>query len=144
MSKCIKIGRELVPVSDELYQAYYQMGRRRRYLERDIKAGRIDVDPAREAAVFMPGKEDSLERLMEQGADFADQQMVEDMICDKAMLLILQAAVAELNRAEQGLIKDLYYNHRTVREVARDENVSHVAVFKRQQRVLDKLRKFFL
>jgi hypothetical protein len=32
-------------VSEEVYKEYYQMDRRRRYLEEDIKVGRIDIDP---------------------------------------------------------------------------------------------------
>ena len=54
-----------------------------------------------------------------------------------------QAAVAQLNPEEQALIKALYYKNRTVREVAGEVNVSYVAVFKRRQKVLDKLRKYF-
>jgi RNA polymerase sigma factor (sigma-70 family) len=144
MSRFIRIGKELVPVSKEMYREYYRMKRRERYMEEDIKVGRIDVDPEAETYTFVPSKEDSIERLMDDGADFADEQMVEDIICDKATLLILQEAMEELNREEQELIKKLYYKNFTVREIAKQENISHVAVVKRHKKVLDKLRKFFL
>lgn len=45
MSKFIKIGKERVPVSEEIYKEYYKMRRRERYMEEDIKVGRIDIDP---------------------------------------------------------------------------------------------------
>ena len=44
MKKFIKIGKEKVEVSEELYKEYYKMDRRRRYLEQDVKVGRIDID----------------------------------------------------------------------------------------------------
>ncbi len=119
------------------------MKRRERYLEEDIKVGRIEVDPEAETFDFIPSKEDSINRLMEQGADFEGDQLVEDIICDKATLLILQEAVAELEREERELIEALYYKNLTLREVASEENISQVAVFKRHKKVLSKLKKIF-
>lgn len=145
MTKFIKVGKELVPVSEEIYREYHRMKRRERYMEEDIKVGRIDIDPETGTPTFIPSKEDSIERLMEEGEGFADkQQSIEDILCDKATLLILQEAMAELNREEQELIQALYHKNLTVREVAKQKNISHVAVVKRHKKVLDKLRKFFI
>ena len=140
----IKIGKEQVSVSEEIYKEYYKMKRRERYLEEDIKVGRIAVDSEEETVEYIPSKEDSINRLMDLGGDFEDAQMIEDILCDKATLLILQEAMAELNEKEQELIKALYYKDLTVREVAKEENISHVAVIKRRNKVLDKLKKYFL
>lgn len=140
----IKIGKEQVSVSKEIYKEYYKMKRRERYLEQDIKVGRIAVDFETETVDFVPSKEDSINRLIELGADFEDDQMIEDILCDKATMLILQEAMAELNEKEQELIKALYYKDLTMREVAKEENISHVAVVKRHKKVLDKLKKYFL
>lgn len=140
----IKIGKEQVCVSEEIYKEYYKMKRRERYMEQDIKVGRITVHPEEETVDFIPSKEDSINRLIELGVDFEDDQMIEDILCDKATLLILQEAMAELNEKEQALIQDLYYKDLTVREVAKEENISHVAVVKRRKKVLDKLKKYFL
>ncbi len=143
MSKELKVGRLAVPVSDELRKEYYKMKRRERYMEKDVKVGRIDVDMENEKVTFVPNKEDSLLRLMDLGADYADEQLVEDLVVDKAMLLILQEAMKELNRQEKELIDDLFYKEMTVRDVAKKEDISHVAVMKRRDKVLAKLRKFF-
>lgn len=144
MSKFIKIGKERVPVSEEIYKEYYKMRRRERYMEEDIKVGRIDIDPETGEPTFIPSKEDSIERLMELGADFVDEQpSIEDILCDKAALLILQEALKELNHEEQELIQALYHKNLTVREVAKQENTSHVTVIKRRDKILAKLRKFF-
>ena len=143
MSKEIKIGKISVPVSDELYKEYYKMKRRQRYLEEDVKVGRIEVDMEKEEVKFILNKEDSLQRLMDLGADYKDELSVEDLVVDKAMLLILQEAMKELDRQEKELIYDLFYEDMTVREVAKKNSTSHVTVMKRRDKILDKLRKFF-
>ncbi|MGD6778436.1 sigma-70 family RNA polymerase sigma factor [Sutcliffiella horikoshii] len=140
----IKIGKVQVCVSEAVYKEYYKMKRRERYQEKDIKVGRIAVDSDTETVDFVPSKEDSINRLMDLGGDFEDEQMIEDILCDKATLLILQEAMAELNEKEQELIQALYYKDLTVREVAKEENISHVAVVKRHKKVLEKLKKYFL
>ncbi|WP_446898867.1 sigma factor-like helix-turn-helix DNA-binding protein [Clostridium sp. LBM24168] len=144
MNKFIKIGEELVPVSEEIYKEYYKMDRHARYLEKDVKVGSSKIDPTTGAVKYQPSKEDSIERLMDQGSDFADDQAVEDIVCYRAMLFILQKAMSELNNEEQKLIQDLYYNNLTVRQAAQKENVSHVTIIKRHKKVLTKLKKYFL
>jgi len=144
MSEKIRIGKLAVPVSDEIYKEYYKMKRRERYMEQDIKVGSSIVDPETGAVIgYKPSKEDSIQRLMDVGQDFADDEVLEDVVVDKAMLLILQEAMKELNRQEQELINDLFYKEMTVRAAADKRNVSHVAVMKRRDKILAKLRKFF-
>ncbi|WP_071392690.1 sigma factor-like helix-turn-helix DNA-binding protein [Bacillus tuaregi] len=144
MEKFIKVGKDKVRVSEEVYKEFYRMDRRERYMEKDIKVGRIVVDPKAETVEYIPSKEDSINRLMDQGVDFNDEQMIEDILCDKATLLILRVAMTALDEKEQELIQAIYYKNLTVREVAKEENVSHVAVVKRHKKVLDKLKKYFL
>lgn len=144
MNKVIKIGKDSVEVSEELYREYYKMARRERYMQSDIKVGHIDVDMDKEKITFVDSKEDSIERLMEQGTDFTDGQAVEDLACDKAMLFILQKAIQELNYEEQDLVHNLYYGNLTVREAAEKEKISHVAIIKRHKKILEKLKKYFL
>lgn len=90
MDRFIRIGKDQVPVSEEIYKEYYKMHRRERYMEQDIKVGRIAVDTDAETVDFIPSKEDSIDRLMDIGTDFEDDQMIEDILCDKATLLILK------------------------------------------------------
>jgi DNA-directed RNA polymerase specialized sigma subunit len=144
MNRVIKIGNEKVPVSEELYNEYYKMARRERYMENDIKVGHIDVDMEKQKVTFVDSKEDSIERLMEQGVVFTDEKTVEDIVCDKAMLFILFDAMKELDEEERGLISALYYKNLTVRQAAEREHVSHVAVVKRHKKDLKKLKKYFL
>ncbi len=142
--RVIKIGDKLIPVNEEVYKEYYQMARRAKYMENDIKVGSININFEDETVIFIPSKEDSIDRLIESGADFSNQTKIEEIICDQAMLSILQIAMTELSDEEEELIQSLYYKEQTVRDVAKEKNVSHVAIVKRHKKILDKLRKKFL
>jgi RNA polymerase sigma factor (sigma-70 family) len=144
MDRFIKIGKELVAVSEEIYKEYYKMERRARYLEEDIKVGSTKIDEKTGEEVFVPSKEDSIQRLGELGVDFQEESLVEDVICDKAMLLILQEAMRALDDEEQELVQDIYYKKLTTREVAEKKNISQPAVVKRHKKVIEKIKKYFL
>lgn len=130
-------------VSEELHKEYYKMKRRERYMEEDIQVGSSIVDPETGEVTYKPSKEDSIQRLLDKGTDFASEESVEDVVVDKAMLLILQEAIKELDRQETELIHDLFYEEMTVRDVAKKDGISHVAVMKRRNKILNKLKKFF-
>jgi RNA polymerase sigma factor (sigma-70 family) len=81
---------------------------------------------------------------MAKGTDFEDEQSIEDIVCDKAMLFILDKAMKELESDEKEIIKGLYYKNLTTREVGDKINKSHVTVSKKHKKILDKLKKYFL
>ncbi|MEW8994431.1 sigma factor-like helix-turn-helix DNA-binding protein [Clostridium sp.] len=142
--RVIFIGKEAIPVTEEVYQTYYKGRRRERYMQSDVKVGRIDVDMENQKVTFVDSKEDSIERLYEQGADFKDEQSVEDIACDNAMLLILNKAKEILDEEELKLINAVYDQELTYRQAGEILNISHVAVQKRHNKILEKLRKYFL
>jgi len=142
MDKFIKIGKELIPVTEEVYKAYFRGARRERYFNYDIKVGRIDIES--EKITFVESKEDSVQRLMEQGSDFADNKSAEDIVCDKAMLHILQMSMGQLNVVDQELMQAIYYNNQTTREIAERENVCQTTIVKRHKKAIEKLKKYFV
>lgn len=143
MERFIRIGREQVKVTEEIYMEYYRMARRERYFENDIKVGSSSVDESGNVT-YKANKEDSIERLSDLGVDFEEENLVEDIICDKAMLEILNKAVSELDLEDKELIQDIYYRNLTTRAVAERKNISQPAVVKRHKRILEKLKKYFL
>lgn len=144
MERFITIGKEKVPVTEDVYQAYYKMDRRARYLENDIKVGSSKIDPATGEVKYQQSKEDSIERLATQGVDFKEEDSLEDIVCDKAMFFILKKAMKELESDEKEIIKGLYYKNLTTREVGDRISKSHVTVGKKHKKILDKLKKYFL
>lgn len=131
-------------VTEEFYKEYYKMDRRRRYLEEDIKVGSSEIDPNTGRVIFKPSKEDSYHRLMEIGQQFQSDQIVEDAVCDKATLLILQEALKELDEEEKKIITSLYRDNLTTRETGERINKSHVTVGKKHKKILEKLKKHFI
>lgn len=142
--RVIFIEKEAIPVTKEVYQTYYKGKRRERYMQSDVKVGRIDVDMESQKVTFVDSKEDSIERLYEQGVDFKDEQSVEDIACDNAMLFLLNKAKEILDEEELKLINAVYDQELTYRQAGELLKISHVAVQKRHNKILEKLRKYFL
>jgi RNA polymerase sigma factor (sigma-70 family) len=142
--RVIFIGKEAVPVTEEVYRTYYKMDRHARYLEEDVKVGRSIADPVTGEVSYKQSKEDSIERMFEKGMNLTDEHSVEDTACDNAMLLLLNKAKEILDEEELKLIDAVYDKELTYRQVGEMFNISHVAVQKRHNKVLDKLRRFFI
>lgn len=142
--RVIFIGKKPVPVTEEVYKAYYQMDRHARYLEKDVKVGSSKIDPITGEVKYISSKEDSIERLYEQGVDFKDEQSVEDLVCDNAMLFLLNKAKEILDEEELKLINAVYEEELTYRQVGEVFNISHVAIQKRHNKIVGKLKKYFL
>ncbi len=144
MERFIKIGKGLIPVSEKIYKTYYKMARRERYMAVDIKVGSKRIDEKTGEEILIPSKEDSIERLGNVGVNFQEEKLLEDIICDKAMLIILQEAIGALDHEEQELIQDIYYKNLTTRDVAEKENISQPAIVKKHKKIIEKLKKYFL
>jgi RNA polymerase sigma factor (sigma-70 family) len=82
----------------------------------------------------------SLDRLAEDGFGYADSSSVPDLVEDKLELELLASALDKLTPEEKSLIRALFYDERTVRDYAAEIGISHQAVVKRKQKILDKLR----
>ncbi|MGV8147308.1 MAG: sigma-70 family RNA polymerase sigma factor [Alkaliphilus sp.] len=143
ISKFITIKGKKVDVVEEVYDAYRKFARRMRYHESDIKVGRIEEGSENGTLIIVPSKEDSIERLEEQGVVFQSEEIVEDIVLKNIMLQILEKANKSLNKEEQELINALYVEKLTTREFAKKKGISHVAVVKRHKKIIDKLKKHF-
>lgn len=129
-----------VEVTEEVFLVYSQMDRRERYLLEEIAAGRIL----------------SLEQMIEDKV--LSQYVGADVIPDVADIYLEQEenqrlsltlrqlpnAIASLDASERHLIDALYIKGIPMREYARATGISHVAIIKRKQRTIKKLKKFLL
>lgn len=66
---------------------------------------------------------------------------VEKIIETKEMIEEVRRAISKLNPVERDLIESLFYKEETIREVAAKLNISHPAVIKRRNKVLEKLKE---
>ena len=72
-----------------------------------MKTERFEADNEKQVARFIPSREDSYERLVEEDClQFADEEMsVEDAVEYREMIRYLYQALAQLEVAEQALMK---------------------------------------
>ena len=137
----IGINGQRVAVSEEIYLAYYRSKRRDRYYEQDIKTETAIRDKNGRVIGYAPGKEDSLERLLDAGEDFADGHAgTEDMVMHSFMLEQLRAALDKLPEDDRALIEALFFDGVTEREYAAITGIAQKNVNKKKQRILLRLK----
>jgi RNA polymerase sigma factor (sigma-70 family) len=138
----IHIDGQLIPVTEEIYLAYYRSERRMRYFERDIKTESAVRDKDGNITGYKPAKEDSLERLMDAGEDYADDSHnAEDDAIRAVMIEIMRDALCALTNDERKLIDALFFKGMSERQAAAAFGLSQKAINKRKTKILAKLRK---
>ncbi len=129
-----------IEVTEEVYREYYRGERRERYFMEDLKHGRTVTNPKTKESRYVPGREDSLERLMESGVQFAEKG--EDMEEQTITSQLLECALKLLTPVERELVKELYFLERTEREAGKRLGLAKTTLRRRHREVLDKLRNF--
>ncbi len=75
--------------------------------------------------------------------NLADESVdVEKIIETQILIETVRKAVSRLNDEERDIIERLYFNDETLRAVAKTQNISHPALIKRRDKILEKLKKF--
>ena len=126
----IKMGKELVPVTREVYEEYHRMERRERYLvERDQDNSLIFFSTLRaeDSSTDVP--------IRDSGVD-VEEEVIKQMFLDK-----LPKALALLSDDEIEMIRDLYWNDISIRELARKTDTAKSTLLNKRDRVLAKLGK---
>lgn len=136
------IAGQFIEVTEEIYQVYMQGDRKMRYFETDLKIERTILNENGRIQQIIPSREDSLDRLVEDNArQFEDtRESVEDAVLRKLAEDGLRRALTKLTNEEYALVYALFYEGRTERDYAKELGVSQVAVHKRKQRILKKLK----
>lgn len=140
--KKIWLNGQLIEVSDAVYEAYMQGDRKIRYFESDLKIEHVRYNPDGSIKEILPSREDSLERLMDDNArQFADErESVEETVLRGMVDERLHNAISRLSDEERLLIRALFFEDKTERDMAVLLGVSPPAIHKRKKRILDKLK----
>ena len=126
----IRVNKKPVPVSEEVYRAYYKARRHERYLEeKDAAHGLVHY------AAFDTQRSNGEEKLPDE-----DAQSVEDMAIRRVMSAKLHACVALLSHDEQSLIRALYFDGKTERQYAAETDTHFMTVHSRKVSILTKLK----
>ena len=142
----IRVNGQLVPVSKDVYLAYYRSKRRDRYFERDIKTETPMRDKTGAIIGYRPSREDSLDRLMAAGKGFSETAVdMTAQVISAAMLDKLREALATLPDADRALINALFFSNggrgMSERKCAEITGTPWQTVHSRKVRILAKLKK---
>ena len=143
MAKPYKIPdfRKIYPnASEEVIAVLRKTERQMPYQEYDIKAERTVIDHKTQTVLVIPSREDSYERLVELDEQFEAENKTEEIVIQKIVYEQLHHAISLLSEDEQYLIKQLFFEERTERELAEELNVYRNAIHKRKNRILSKLK----
>ena len=66
---------------------------------------------------------------------------VDKIVQTQMMIEAVRDALSKLNDEEREIIDRLYFNDETIRSVAETKKISHPALIKRRNKILDKLRE---
>ena len=137
------VNDQFIEVSEEIYQVYMQGDRKMRYFETDLKTERTILAEDGTVQRVIPSREDSLDRLMDDNArQFSDAgESVEDAVLRKIAEDELHRALEKLTDEEYALVYALFFEGKTERDYAKELGVSQVAVHKKKQRILKKLKE---
>ena len=127
--KFLPLHGMLMEVTPEEYQAFYKVQNRQRYINRrSIDKGDISYD------MLTTEEQSGADILVDSAPDVVEQ--VEKRI----MLEKLWASLALLSEEELKMLISLFYLEMTERDLAREYQISQVAIHKRKQRLLEKLK----
>ena len=127
--KFIPLHGMLMEVTPEQYIDFYRIRNRQRYLDRrSADNGDISID-------MLTTPEFNGADILVSGENVAEQ------VANRIMLDKLRDSLGLLTAEEMELIRDVFYNGITERDLAVKHCVSQVAIHKRKRRILEKLRK---
>lgn len=124
--KYIYVRGKKIYVSDELYKAY------KKQINHEAHLNKMD----RKHRVY--GFEDykiDLNSISDENVD------IENIIETKMLIEDLHRALSNLNEEERNLIKLLYFDDKTLIEVAKQRNTNPMKISRLRNKVLEKLRK---
>ena len=125
----IRINKEVIYVSEEVYISYYKMGRRERYLD--------EVSFKKELSYnHLMDKEFPIEAKMTE-----PQKLIEDEIVQKIMIEKMTIAIESITANERMIINELFFKGKSIRELAAILDISKSTLHEQKDKILKKLRK---
>jgi len=125
----IYVRGKAVPVSEEVYKAYWKITEHEKYLQR--KDWKYDVIPF--SAMDYDGH--FVDNIIDERVD------LEKIVEVKMQIEELNKALATLTKKERELIEAIFYKEESLRSIGKKEKVSYQAIGKRRDKILEKLRK---
>jgi RNA polymerase sigma factor (sigma-70 family) len=126
----IPVDGKYYETTKEVYEVYYQMDRRERYLEeRDLNKGVInfcDIDNGHYSAE---------EILSDKDTD------IEEEVINSILIKTVLEAIMTLDEEEKWLIQELFFCGKSQRQLSKETGIPLMTITNRKKRVLKKLKK---
>lgn len=118
-----------VKVSAKVYKAYWQEKNHENYLKQ--------VDRKNHLLLFSSFDHDGHfeESVVDEEID------VEKIVQTQIMIDAVRVALSKLNVEEREIIEKIYYDDESARSVAKKNNISHPALIKKRNKILEKLKR---
>ena len=137
------IDGQPVVVTEEIYREYKRAEDKERYFMRRLKRGRYVVEREKGNVLYLLSQETSLEQPIEAIWNIpAPGGTAEDMALKSYQLEKLQETLGSLPDMDRELIRELFYEGKTEREVCADLGMAKTTLHRRKSAVLEKLKKF--
>lgn len=118
-----------VPVSEEVYKAYWKITEHEKYLQRkDWKHNVIPFSGLDHDRHF-------IDNIIDEKID------LEKIVEVKMQIEELHRALNTLSKEERELMEAIFYKEESLRSIGKKEKVTHQAISGRRDRILEKLRK---
>lgn len=123
------VNGKKIEVSEEIYKAYWQEKNHENYLKQ--------IDRKKHLLLFSSFDHDGHfeESIIDEDVD------VEKIVQTYMMIDALRNAISKLSDEEREIIDRLYLNDETLRKVAQEKRISHTALIKRRNKILEKLKE---
>lgn len=133
-----------IEIPPEVLSVLRKGDRKEEYQEVDLKQERFVYDPETKTAYFIPGREDSYERLVEdEKRQFSNEDPTpEEHLMRSIENELLRQAVALLKEDERQLILLRFWQECSQSQVAELLGLSQQAVSYRERNILGKIKKF--
>lgn len=131
------IDGKAVSVSEQVYRAFYHYANKEDYFMRQLKAPRHRWDQHKQAVIFIPARECSLDELLETGKQFTSAVSdVEDLVLSG---IWLEELLGTLTEEEQEIVKQFYIQEKSERAAASALGLSKTTFRRHEQRLRAKL-----
>ena len=127
----IRVPEALVEVSKDLYSEYHR-------IERHLST--LEEKDARHGLVSLSGLDTRRASIEETIAD-QNTEPIEDQVIAKLMAAKLKRCINMLPLAERELIRAIYYDGMSERQVASKTGIHYMTLHSRKKRILGKLKK---
>lgn len=135
--KFLHIEGRAVPVSDEVYQAFWHYKNKEDYFMRQLKAPRYRFNRQTQAQVRVPARECSLEQLTAAGQQFlSSEPSVDELVLSG---IWLEELLETLTEEERGIVQLFYIQGKTERAACAALGLPKTTFRRHEQRLRVKL-----